>query len=877
MDSERVLVIDDDPQVLALVQRLLTRSGYQVETVRRGDEALERLRLEATLEDGDLALVLSDLKMPGVDGLQILEHAKDYCPDAVFVMMTGYATTDSAVVALRQGVYDYLTKPLDLDDLLSTVQRALEHRALVMQNKRLIEFLREKNVVLEFLHREEQRKSEQLRQVNSIARQITSILDVDELVITVLHLLAPTFEFLSPSFGLIEGEQLCFRGGELDGQRLPARENVYWKLTDGGRRPAVRLLPGSALDRVEQAYWDGAAVGADAPFDLIFPLNKAVNDGLQTIGFWVTDWCKDAAFREENLGFLEALAAQTVVVLENARLYALAQQVDELAFLNQVGRAANESLHLQDRVRAVLECVQEAFKPSLIELSLLDVSRADAGKIVQRYGLADGVFQSLEQSQLEDDLTAAVVKGSLVVREQSRAPDGRSPHPSVLGVRLDIREHPIGVLCMASTDSGAYTVEHGRAMRIAAGQMATAIQNARLFQEVESARGVILESRNTLRTLVDGILEGIYIVDRDRVIRAINRTQAELAGREFSELVGYDVALAFPSSRQSLDLIEETFRTGKPRSCTERHRFEGEAENSFQPWRGTTGWTEWEIHTYPVLVASAGDALSETEDLTEEQARELVDRVIVVVRDVTEQRLLETSLVQAEKMAAIGTLAAGFAHEINNPMTVISANAQILGEELVGEHPYYGSVELINRAAKRASRVVRKLLDVSRYEEFELAPTDLNFSLAEAVNLVETQLRKANVRVVCDLAPDLPPVWASLDYLHVVWLNLLLNARDAIEEKGGAGTIRVSSFQQDGQLVVRIADTGVGMAEDLLTHLYEPFFTTKGPGKGTGLGLFTCYRTLVRHGGDIQVESQEGKGSVFRVTLPIYDSPVSGS
>jgi signal transduction histidine kinase len=224
-------------------------------------------------------------------------------------------------------------------------------------------------------------------------------------------------------------------------------------------------------------------------------------------------------------------------------------------------------------------------------------------------------------------------------------------------------------------------------------------------------------------------------------------------------------------------------------------------------------------------------------------------------------------------MAAIGTLAAGFAHEINNPMTVISANAQILGEEISDHHPYYGSVELIDRAAKRASRVVRKLLDVSRYEEFELAPTDLNFSLTEAIALVETQLLKANVRIICDLAPDLPPILASLDYLHVVWLNLLLNARDAIEEKGEAGTIRVSSFQQDGQVVVRIADSGVGMAEEMLKHLYEPFYTTKGPGKGTGLGLFTCYRTLVRHGGDIRVESQEGEGAAFRVTLPFCASP----
>ena len=228
MDDERILVIDDDQQILALIDRFLSRSGYTVETIADGYAALERLRREASAEGGDLALVLCDLMMPGADGLRILEETKEYCSDAVFCLVTGFATTDSAVAALRKGVYDYLTKPLDLDDRASTVQRALEHRALVMQNKRLIEGLREKNVVLEFLHHEEQRKSEQLRQVNAIARQITPILDVETLARTVLDLIAPAFDFSSASFGLIEGEELYFRGGRLDGQRFVARNSVFW-------------------------------------------------------------------------------------------------------------------------------------------------------------------------------------------------------------------------------------------------------------------------------------------------------------------------------------------------------------------------------------------------------------------------------------------------------------------------------------------------------------------------------------------------------------------------------------------------------------------------------------------------------------------------
>ena len=131
----------------------------------------------------------------------------------------------------------------------------------------------------------------------------------------------------------------------------------------------------------------------------------------------------------------------------------------------------------------------------------------------------------------------------------------------------------------------------------------------------------------------------------------------------------------------------------------------------------------------------------------------------------------------------------------------------------------------------------------------------------------------SRVRVSVIAVGSRPPVWASPDHLHVMWLNLLLNARDAIEETRDEGTIQVTSHRRDDQIIVRIADTGVGMSDDLLKHLFEPFFTTKGPGKGTGLGLFTCYRTLIRHGGEIRVDSLEGEGTVFRVALPIRREP----
>jgi len=877
---ERILVADDEPQILALMERLLRHSGYEVETAEDGLIALERLRHAARTEAGSYALILSDLKMPGADGLRVLEEARERCPDAMFVLVTGFATLDSAVSALRQGAYDYLTKPLDLEHLISTVRRALEHRALLLQNQRLLEFLQEKNVVLERLHREEQRKAEQLRRVNAIARQITTILDVETLVTTIVDLIGPAFDFVAPSFGLIEGEDLCFTGGRLDRQRMPVAESVFWQLTYGGRKPFVRT---ASSDRPL----------VDAYYDLIFPLQA----GEQTVGFWVANWSGEAEFREEDLPYLESLAAQTVAVLENARLYALARQADELAFLNTVGRAANQSLDPEETIHSVLTCVQAAFNASLVEICLLN----DQSEIEHVFSLVQsggpGRARSphprvVQQSSdvfhppgplLGSEFVRRVGERPLLVRERAEVerlcgtrvdayvasgdqmpasdarPQNVEPLCSLLGVSLHSGERHIGVLGMASVEPDAYDPEDGRLLQVVGGQVATAIENARLFREVESGRHVILQSRNTLRALVDGILEGICIVDRDNKLLAINRTQAGWAGQRIVELVGQSAERAFPSSQCSVGLIKETFQTGQPMSRTERQcTMDGQ-------------WTEWEIHTYPIASSQRSQGTP-----AEGEGR-LADRVVVVVRDVTEQRMLEASLLHSEKLAALGTLAAGIAHEINNPMTVVSANAQILREEISSTHPYYSSITLIDRASERASKIVRNLLNLSRSEEFEFMPTDLNTLIGEAISLVEPQLRKTNIQIIAELDPDLPPIWASPHHLHVVWLNLLLNARDAIAEAGRAGRIRVVSRRREDWVVVHVSDNGIGIPNEQIKRIYDPFFTTKGPGKGTGLGLFTCYRTVMRHSGKIDVDSRVGEGTTFHISLPVRQESASGT
>ena len=829
MSKGKILVVDDEPQILALVSRFLRRVEYDVEAAYSGAEAL------AFLRQSPFALVLSDLKMPEVDGLQILEEVREHYPDTVFILMTAFGTIDSAVSVLRRGAYDYLTKPLELDDLLSTVERALEHRMVVMQNRRLMEFLQEKNVVLGQLHREEQLKAEQLNCVNAIARQITPILDLDALVQTVIQLVAPAFAFRSFSFGLVDRETLFYYGGKLDGRSMRLTESACWKLTEGGR----------------STYLHSPSARKGAP-ELVFPLRA----GARVIGFWVADWESGEQRREQSLPYLEALAAQTVAAVENARLYALARRADELAFLNEVALVANQSLDLDQTIHSVLVCVRATFNASLVEICLWDEDLT----VESVYTLVQGMFQRDNGSSLGERFCSRIRQDSVVICEADDVQDAPcvtadgQPMRSLLGVGLHFGTRQIGCLGVASAHADAFGKEDARLLQVVGGQVSTAIQNARLFDEIRSNREMVLQSRNTLQALFDGILDGIYIIDRRDKVLAINRTQARWAGRSFDRLIGGSAALAFPNSVQSLKLIARTFEDGQPVSASERQpRPDGE-------------YTEWKIQTYPVAGAEEGA-----------NGGHSVDRVVVVVRDVTAQRMLEALLARSEKLAAVGRLAAGIAHEINNPMTVISANAQILREELSLDHPYYRSAEMIDRASERATKIVRNLLDFSRAEQFEFMETDLNRSLEGAVSLAEIEIRRTNITVSLDLAPDLPPVWASPDHLQIVWLNMLLNARDAIEEAERDGKIQITSALLNGRFVVQISDNGIGIPDKELNRVYDPFFTTKPPGKGTGLGLFTCYSTVHRHGGEIHVSSQVGVETTFEILLPLDRSAVGAA
>jgi two-component system, NtrC family, sensor kinase len=238
---------------------------------------------------------------------------------------------------------------------------------------------------------------------------------------------------------------------------------------------------------------------------------------------------------------------------------------------------------------------------------------------------------------------------------------------------------------------------------------------------------------------------------------------------------------------------------------------------------------------------------------------------LIIFDDVTDRAELERRLVQADKLSSIGLLAAGVAHEVNTPLAVISTYAQMLAKQISGDEQKAPLLEKIARQTFRASEIVNSLLNFSRTSPTEFVSVDLNKVVRETLALMEHQLTKTQVTATLTLDEKLPRIKGSPGKLQQVFLNLFLNARDAME-RGGVLAIKTSAH--DGHVLVTVADSGAGIARENLEKIFDPFFTTKGAKKGTGLGLSVSYGIVREHAGNIEVQSEIGAGTRFELSFP---------
>jgi two-component system NtrC family sensor kinase len=406
----------------------------------------------------------------------------------------------------------------------------------------------------------------------------------------------------------------------------------------------------------------------------------------------------------------------------------------------------------------------------------------------------------------------------------------------------------LGTIQLVSPRQDRLTQRNMALLDLLTSTLANSLYTRRLIQQLKTAnanleanRWELINSRNTLRALFDSLPLSIYIVDREYTLIAVNLARARRAAVRPAQLIGkrcYE-ALFHRSDVCPGCHVNETLSYGVQTDRSAR-------EPAGEPGR------DWEISTYPIL---------------DEQKAPY--QAILIEEDVTEQRSLENDLIQSEKLAAVGQLAAGVAHEINNPLAAIIANAQLLERDLPADADTIESLALIEEAGQRASLVVRGLLDFAHRDTYDFEPTDINKSIQSAVALAQHEIVSRAIDLTLDLSDDLPTVAASPTHIQEVWINLIMNALDAITSQ--EGKIALSTTLRNGEVMVSVSDNGSGIPEERLGKIFDPFYTTKPASRGTGLGLSLAQRIITQHGGRISVESQEGVGTTFYVFLPLNE------
>jgi two-component system, NtrC family, sensor kinase len=402
---------------------------------------------------------------------------------------------------------------------------------------------------------------------------------------------------------------------------------------------------------------------------------------------------------------------------------------------------------------------------------------------------------------------------------------------SVVAAPLRAHGVSIGALAVADKRAGAFTAEDGRLLSTVATHAAVVLTNAQLFELVRGGK-------EQWEATFDALTEGIALVDARGTIRRANQSIGAIAGQPIQAVIGSDLAmLLFGDDAVLASTMEAAKKSLRPPVLVRR------SERLARILRVTAA----------PLAHPAEDAVA-----------------VVVVEDITDQKALESQLIQSEKLAAVGTLVSGVAHELNNPLTSIAGLSEFLLEQHQGSEPEREHLRVINDQAERASRIVRNLLTFARKGPAEGAPVDLADVVQRTVLLMGYEMRQAGVTVETALAPGVPAVHGNRDQLQQVVLNLLINARQALAllEDGAPRRIVISLDHEAERVVLRVKDSGPGMPAEIAAQIFDPFFTTKAPGEGTGLGLFLSYGIAESHGGTLTAESEPGQGASFALALP---------
>src|ERR1700756_843914 len=513
--------------------------------------------------------------------------------------------------------------------------------------------------------------------------------------------------------------------------------------------------------------------------------------------------------------------------------------------LIEFGRELSSETDLDEMLTSVVDRLSRTLLVDRMAIFLATGEDGDHFVIAKSFGMSqtsglDLSFLSTQRPEME--------AGHLFFDNTHQVPrENPSAQNSI--ARLDLNYYipcraqrkPIAVLGLGKTMEGDFlTSEDVELLETLAGYVGIAIQNARLYASLEQKVAEYERLKDFNENIVESINVGVLAVDLADRIESWNSQMEVMYALPRWQALTRPLSEVFPSA-----FVEKFYRVRQNPGIHNLYKFR------LGPPTGRTRVVN------VAMQARVPGKLS------------VIGRLIIM-DDITEGVELESQLSQADKLSSIGLLAAGVAHEVNTPLAVISSYTQMLAKQLQGDPQKSGLLEKITRQTFRASEIVNNLLNFSRTSGTEFANVDINKVITDTLALLEHQFKVSKITVESDLTPNLSPIHGNPGRLQQVFLNLFLNAKDAM---AGGGKLTVATA--NGEVIsVRVSDTGSGIAPEHIQRIYDPFFTTKtvpkeGQTRGTGLGLSVTYGIIQEHAGKIRVESDPGAGTTFALDFPL--------
>jgi two-component system NtrC family sensor kinase len=520
-------------------------------------------------------------------------------------------------------------------------------------------------------------------------------------------------------------------------------------------------------------------------------------------------------------------------------------RLDYRRTLIEFGRTLTNEVRLEPMLGSVMDRVSQTLLVDRLAIFVEDPAEPGGMRLARSMGLRSS--DPLDLSFLEP-AQPEFARGALFFESPRTARDVPESVRRTLEqldlnyfVPCRIRERTVAILGLGKTVDGDYlSSDDVELVQTIAGYVAIALDNSHLYSSLEQKALEIARLKDFSENIIESLNVGVLAVDLDGIVESWNSQMEQLFGVSRQDAVGRALAGLLPAELAA----EILTRTSDDQvSGIYKHRLQ----------HGGRSFT-LNVSITP-LVSKSGERIGR----------------LLLFDDVTQRVRMEGQMTQTEKLTSLGLLAAGVAHEVNTPLAVISNYIQMLAKQMPEGDPRQAIIDKIVKQTFRASEIVNNLLNFSRTGAAEFGAVDVNRVVEETLSLVAHPLKTAQVQIVKHLGESLPPVQGSSNKLQQVFLNLFLNAKDAMP---GGGMLEVRTAARNGGVEIEIADTGAGISREHIHRIFDPFFTTKANGRGTGLGLSVSYGIIKEHSGKIDVRSTPGKGTSFHLEFPATRKPV---